>query len=168
MTDTFLEPSGVVGPFEGVRAATADDVPFMIGLASAHAEAIAEDRGAELLLRHGMPSLRSAERLAGLVAADDAVVVIGTFDEVPFGYAAARFEPLDDGGLLAVIDDLLVDAEARKLGIGETMMNEVVASAKAAGCLGVDAVALPGDRNTKNFFESFGLKARLLVVHHRF
>ncbi len=48
------------------------------------------------------------------------------------------------------------------------MMNEVVASAKAAGCLGVDAVALPGDRNTKNFFESFGLKARLLVVHHRF
>ena len=26
-------------------------------------------------------------------------------------------------------------------------------------------LALPGDRATKNFFESFGLKARLLTVH---
>ncbi len=160
--------AGGRGPFEGVRPATTDDVAFMVALASEHAAAIAEDRGAELLLRHGMPRLRSPERLEALVGADDAVVVVGTFDDVAFGYAVARFERLDDGALLAVIDDLLVDPEARKLGIGEAMMNEVVAAARAAGCVGVDAVALPGDRNTKNFFESFGLKARLLVVHHRF
>jgi hypothetical protein len=29
----------------------------------------------------------------------------------------------------------------------------------------MDSLALPGDRATKNFFESFGLKARAIVVH---
>ena len=35
----------------------------------------------------------------------------------------------------------------------------------ARGCFGVDSLALPGDRHTKNFFESFGLVARAIVVH---
>ena len=33
------------------------------------------------------------------------------------------------------------------------------------GCFGVDSLALPGDRHTKNFFESFGLVARAIIVH---
>ena len=36
-----------------------------------------------------------------------------------------------------------------------------------AGCVGVDAVALPGHRVTKNFFEGSGFTARKLVMHHR-
>ena len=36
---------------------------------------------------------------------------------------------------------------------------------RAAGCVGVDSLALPGNRHTKNFFETFGFKARALVVH---
>lgn len=36
-----------------------------------------------------------------------------------------------------------------------------------AGCTGVDALALPGARATKNFFEENGFTARLLVVHRR-
>lgn len=37
--------------------------------------------------------------------------------------------------------------------------------ATAAGCLGIDALALPGNRETKNFFEASGLTARAIVVH---
>ncbi len=44
-------------------------------------------------------------------------------------------------------------------------MNAVVDEARTRNCFGIDALALPGDRETKNFFESFGLKARQLVVH---
>ena len=51
------------------------------------------------------------------------------------------------------------------MGIGEAMMDELVAWCAAAGCTGVDSLALPGDRHTKNFFESFGLVARAIVVH---
>jgi hypothetical protein len=45
------------------------------------------------------------------------------------------------------------------------MMDAVVAWARQHGCRGVDALALPGQRDTKNFFESHGLVARALVVH---
>ena len=46
-------------------------------------------------------------------------------------------------------------------------MEEVLAWASAAGADGVDSIALPGDRVTKNFFERFGLTARALQVHRR-
>jgi hypothetical protein len=45
------------------------------------------------------------------------------------------------------------------------MMEDLVAWCTAQGCFGVDSLALPGDRHTKNFFESFGLVARAIVVH---
>ena len=45
------------------------------------------------------------------------------------------------------------------------MMEALVAWCRAQGCFGVDSIALPGDRHTKNFFESFGLVARAIVVH---
>ena len=44
-------------------------------------------------------------------------------------------------------------------------MDLLVAWAQERGAVGIDALALPGDRHTKNFFETFGLTARALVVH---
>ena len=44
-------------------------------------------------------------------------------------------------------------------------MDLLVERARAADAVGIDALALPGDRETKNFFETFGLKARAIVVH---
>jgi hypothetical protein len=38
---------------------------------------------------------------------------------------------------------------------------------RGGGCVGIDALALPGNRQTKNFFESFGFTARAIVVHRR-
>ena len=54
---------------------------------------------------------------------------------------------------------------ARGVGVGYELMRACVEIARRAGCVGIDARALPGDRETKNFFESFGLVARSLVVH---
>jgi GNAT superfamily N-acetyltransferase len=53
------------------------------------------------------------------------------------------------------------------VGIGELVMDALVAWAQDHGCEAIDAVALPGDRETKNFFERFGLTARAIVVHRR-
>ena len=90
---------------------------------------------------------------------------LGCIDGVPVGYALARIVPLPSGERLGVVEELYVDAEARDVGVGEALMDDVVAFCRAAGCVGVDAVALPGDRATKNFFETFGLVARAIVVH---
>jgi GNAT superfamily N-acetyltransferase len=93
--------------------------------------------------------------------------VVGTIDGTVVGYGVARLEPLHDGAVLGVVSDLYVEPEARGVGVGESMMTDLVAWCEARGCVGVDSLALPGDRATKNFFESFGLVARAIIVHRR-
>ncbi|GAC1318052.1 MAG: hypothetical protein NVSMB12_16530 [Acidimicrobiales bacterium] len=83
------------------------------------------------------------------------------------GYLFGRIQPLDDGRMLGLVDAIYVDAGCRAVGVGEAMMAEAVAAFAAAGCFGVDALALPGARATKNFFEESGFTARMLVMHHR-
>jgi len=151
-------------PVEVARAATVDDLVRLVELAG---QAVDEQRDAR-----GGPvwSRREARRdpAASLAAAlhDPAeLVVAGLLDDAIVGYAVMRTERLDDGGLLAVVDDLYVEADARGVGLGETMMNLLVDHATERGCFGIDALALPGNRATKNFFETFGLTARAIVVH---
>jgi hypothetical protein len=45
------------------------------------------------------------------------------------------------------------------------LLDAVIAWATGRKCIGIDSLALPGNRETKNFFESFGLVARAIVVH---
>ncbi|MBA2283157.1 MAG: GNAT family N-acetyltransferase [Acidimicrobiia bacterium] len=98
---------------------------------------------------------------------DDAgqLVLAGTIDASIVGYARALAEPLADGGELAVITDIYVERGAREVSLGELLLGEVIAWATARGCIGVDAIALPGMRASKNFFEAAGLVARQIVVH---
>ena len=93
------------------------------------------------------------------------LVVVGCVDEVVVGYGMVRLKGLPDGRPLGVIDDLFTHPEARGIGVGEAMMDEILAWCRDHRCTGVDAVALPGNRHTKNFFETFGLTARAIVVH---
>jgi GNAT superfamily N-acetyltransferase len=92
-------------------------------------------------------------------------VLVGTYDDAVVGYAVTTAEVLPDQGTLAVVRDLYVEPGARGVGVGATVMDAVLAWAGERGCLGVDALALPGSRETKNFFEGFGLVARAIVVH---
>ena len=90
---------------------------------------------------------------------------LGSLDGAAVGFAVAQLRELADGSLLAGVEALYVLPEARGVGLGEALMDEVLAWAGAAGAAGVDSIALPGDRVTKNFFERFGLTARALQVY---
>ena len=94
-------------------------------------------------------------------------VVVGTVDEVVVGYSTGRVEVLRDGSRLGLVSDLYVEPEARAVGVGEAMMDELLGWCRKRGCFGVDSAALPGLRATKNFFHESGFSARLLVMHHR-
>jgi GNAT superfamily N-acetyltransferase len=76
-----------------------------------------------------------------------------------------HLEHLADGTTLGVVDDLFVLPDGRGVGVGEAMMDLLLEFCATHGCTGIDAVALPGNRETKNFFETFGLVARAIVVH---
>jgi len=153
---------------EAARLATPADIPIIAQIAGRIREEKQPTRGGAMLLAREAGPWPLEERVAALIESPDGLAVVGTYDDVIFGYGLATYERLTDGRLLGRLDDLAVDADARGSGIGEAMMNLVLSEMRSAGCIGVDSRALPGDRETKNFFESFGLKARLLVVHRVF
>ena len=162
-------------PEEGCRAAVEADLPRMAELAEQAVAELRQGRGGEVWARTlgRRPPFEPilAEQL-GREA--DHRVVVGTLDDVVVGYGVAHVEPTPPPEvgraateLLGTVTDLYVEPGARGLGIGEGMMQHLVDWCAAQGCYGVDSLALPGDRATKNFFESFGLVARAILVHRK-
>jgi L-amino acid N-acyltransferase YncA len=152
---------------EAARIATEADVPRIVELARQAAAALQEQRGGPLwTLREGRLEPLDAG-FAAFLGSTDRLLLVGTVDDVVVGFAAARQEVLRDGSRHAVVDEIYVEPPARGVAGGEVLMDAVLEWCEAAGCTGVDAVALPGDRETKNFFERFGLTARAIVVHRR-
>lgn len=150
---------------ETARPAAVADLSRIVELAESAITELEPTRGGAIWVRReGRP--RPVEpSLARAIDDPDQLVLVGNLGDVIVGYAAARLDTLHDGAVLAVLDDLYVEAGARSLGIGEIMMDQVVEWAASRGCVGIDSLALPGNRATKNFFESFGLVARAIVVH---
>jgi len=105
--------------------------------------------------------------LESLLDRDDASVVVGTIDGSVVGFGTVEIETLRDGTRLGVIGDLFVEREARAVGVGESIAEVIVAFCAKAQCIGIDAYALPGARDAKNFFERSGFTARALVMHHK-
>jgi ribosomal protein S18 acetylase RimI-like enzyme len=152
---------------EAARAAVPGDVPAISALARAAIAELCILRGGPVWQLQDSRIEPIEDGIAAEIAqpAGAGLCVVGTIDGVPVGYGVSHLEELRDGSILAEVSDLYVDPQARGVGLGEAMMDLLVAHASAAGAIGIDAMALPGDRATKNFFETFGLKARAIVVH---
>jgi GNAT superfamily N-acetyltransferase len=150
---------------EGARRADAGDLARLEVLARQAREETILTRGGSIFVAsaraNGRPDL--AQALADLGRG----VWSGTIDGVVVGYAAVHDEEMSDGSRVGVIDDLFVEPEARGVGVGEALMEQVLGWCGSRGCSGIDATALPGDRATKNFFEESGFTARLLIMHRR-
>jgi GNAT superfamily N-acetyltransferase len=145
---------------EAARRAEPGDAQRVAELASEAAAGVASQRGGALYLDGLMP-FASAD-----LDRPDVLTVAGTIDDVVVGYAVVRLRSAGEG-VIGVLDALFVEEAAREVGVGEAMMDLVIGWCGGHGCIGIDAVALPGDRATKNFFERFGLTARAIVVHRR-
>ena len=151
---------------EAVRAATPEDLTDIVGLVEALRAELTPMRGGRIwAVRDARPG-PPAEAYGPLLADPAYCVVVGTLDDVVVGFGVASVEPLSDGGKLGVVSDLFVDAEARAVGVGEAMLEALVAHCTREGCVGIDAFALPGHRAAKNFFEESGFTARAIVMHH--
>ena len=104
---------------------------------------------------------------AALIDGSAGCLLLGTVDELVVGFAAVVVEELRTGERLGVIDELCVTETARDGGVATRLAEEAVAFCETRGCVGVDAMALPGDRETKSSFEEWGFQARALVMHRR-
>jgi GNAT superfamily N-acetyltransferase len=149
----------------GARPAGIEDVATMAELVDVAVAEQADGRGGAVwALRETRPR-PAADSLAAAVEAEDHLAVVGTYDGTAVGHAIAHHEDLRGGDRLGVLDDIFVLPEARGVGVGEAMIELVLDWSRAAGCRGVDGLALPGNRATKNFFETFGFTARAIIVH---
>jgi ribosomal protein S18 acetylase RimI-like enzyme len=152
---------------EPARGAIPSDIPVLVELARALRAEMRQQRGGALWETREARAEPHAEVLAALIGRDDASVVVGTIDGAIVGFGTVEVEYLRDGSRLGVIGDLYVEPEARSVGVGESIADEIIAFCRGARCVGIDAFALPGARAAKNFFERAGFTARALVMHHK-
>jgi ribosomal protein S18 acetylase RimI-like enzyme len=150
---------------EAARPATVDDVSRVLALTEELRAELATVRGGDLWHRTHDPVEHSAPELRALLGYEDDCVLVGSIDDSVVGYVLARAHSLADGSRLTTITELYVEPGAREVAVGEALVNAVLAWAEERGCTGVDATALPGQRATKNFFETNGFVARSLIMH---
>ena len=139
----------------GAREATEHDRPAVDGLAEAAVAEQVDARGGSVW------AVREAVRDPGV----EATTFVGTVDDAVVGFARVGVDALADGRRLGVVTQIYVERDAREVSVGEVLLDACIDWCRERGCVGVDAHALPGNRETKNFFETAGLTARLIVVH---
>jgi GNAT superfamily N-acetyltransferase len=150
---------------ESARPALSSDLDTVLDLAAAMREELSPMRGGRIwAVREARPE-PLADAYRALMERDDALLVVGTVDDVVVGFGTGEVERLQDGSPLGVVRDLFVDEEARAVGVGEAMLGVLADFFVAQHCVGIDALALPGHRATKNFFEESGLSARAIIMH---
>ncbi len=154
---------------EGCRPALRSDLHRVAELSRAMAEELSGFRGGDLWSRRdALPEPLVESYDAFLVPSGDRLFLLGCIDEVVVGFGIATAETLRDGAVLGTIRELYVEPEAREVGVGENILGTLVEWCRTRGCLGIDSMALPGHRATKNFFEEQGFVARSITMHHRF
>jgi GNAT superfamily N-acetyltransferase len=146
---------------EEARRAGPDDLARIALLFAAATAELRPEKGGEVWARH------TARDQGPSFDLDDPaqLLLAGTIDDNVVGYAHVVAEPLVDGGELAVVTDIYVEPGAREVSLGELLLDEAIEWATKRGCIGIDSLALPGMRASKNFFEAAGLVARQIVVH---
>lgn len=155
-------------PIEAARSAGPGDRGEIGELRSEAQHATIGQRGGAALWGRDRPTASITSIVdAALGGDDDALVVLGTLDAQTVGYGIAHVTDTEGCGRVGVVDELWVTPAARGIGVGEAMMDELEEWARKRGCRELDALALPGDRDTKNFFESRGLVARAISVSRR-
>jgi GNAT superfamily N-acetyltransferase len=100
------------------------------------------------------------------VAGEDARLWVGEYEGAVVGVLGAT---VAEGAkrCVCLIECCYVEAGARGVGVGSTLIETARAWATSRGCTDVDALALPGDRATKQRLEEAGFTARLLTLSRR-
>ena len=150
---------------ESVRPAEPADAAILGSLVAAARDELPDKKGGDVVQRLDPYRVDPGARAMAAVEDPDAIVLLGCIDGTPIGYGLMTVAPVSDGSLHAVVDELFVDPEARSVGVGEALIEALKAEALARGAVAIQSTALPGDRATKNFFESQGMVARAILVH---
>jgi GNAT superfamily N-acetyltransferase len=97
------------------------------------------------------------------LADDGGATVVAEVDSVIVGFATLHFTQVDSERVARIVR-IFVTPPARRVGVGDALITAAKSAAREQRCTRIDALSLPGDRETKNLFERNGLTARLIVA----
>ena len=142
------------------RSATEKDVDVLALLESEARNSIIQFRGSDRLANE-VPEIGNkwSEELNN----DTVFVLAGGIDSTVMGYLVARTSE-KAGNQVATIEQVFVTHDARNLGVGDALVSATLTWEREQKLHALDALALPGDRETKNLYERSGLVARLITV----
>lgn len=147
---------------EDVRPATPEDLPACATLLAQARREVATRRGGDLLLAAAGGDADVAE----WAEEPGRLLLVGRFEGAVVGLASGHVASPGAGQPVGRVDCCYVEPAARRVGVGGALVAALVSWFRARECGHVDAVALPGDRDSKQLYETAGFKARLLVLHH--
>ena len=148
---------------EVARPAQEEDRPVCAELVSKATAGARSMRGGAVLV-----GATSSDQLLGrwMTAGSEAILYVGEFHHFVVGVAAATtFARPETAALSGRIECCYVEEGARGVGVGTALMDSVVAWCIDRGCGDIDALALPGDRSSKQRLEAAGFTARLLTLN---
>ena len=155
---------------EAVRPAVPEDGPRVEALAGELLAWVRSQRGGVQLLGppgRPVPAYLGHATLGEVLADPGRRVLVGTLEGVVTAVAACHVDERPDGRW-GVLDGCYVEEGAREVGLGRLLIDSLTDWLDGQGCVGVDGVVLPGDRDAKGFYEAAGYKARLLIMHRPF
>ncbi len=111
----------------------------------------------------GAEAFFAEQPIGFLVGADAGFSLVAEIDDVIVGYITVLLTQVL-GDRIATVARVYVTARARRVGVGDALIAFAKNTAREQKCNRIDALALPGDRDTKNLYERNGITARLIVA----
>ncbi len=153
------------GISEAARFADEEDLPEILRLYELAVDELEHERGGRLLVSESAGAGSPQAWLRDLLGSLSSRVAVGTLDGTVVGVAIASAKELAGQISVGTVEMIYVEPAARAVGVGELLLRLLGEWCVEQGCQGMDAVALPGMRDTKNFFEMSGFVARKLVMY---
>lgn len=150
---------------ESSRLASIDDLEILTFLRKEAISEVKNKRGGKVMLSLESFSEDSSENFSHWFNSSDHCIFAGLFGAAVVAYGVLEFSTTNDDQIIASIKEIFVLKDARSVGVGESVIESMINEAIEHGAVGIDSFALPGDRETKNFFETQGMVARLIHVY---
>jgi GNAT superfamily N-acetyltransferase len=139
------------------RAAEPHDLDAVARLRALARDEARAKKGGDLFVSE-LDALHDADP-AGGAPPPARTTLVGSIGDAVVGYAT-----VSRTGRVALVEELYCEVGARGVGVGDRLIDAAGELAVGWGCDYLDSVVLPGDRETKNFFEAHAMVSRLLRV----
>ena len=150
---------------ESSRLASIDDLEILTFLRKEAISEVENKRGGKVLVNLNSFSEDSSGNFSDWFNSSDHLIFTGLFGDAVVAYGVLEFSITNDTRRVASIKEIFVLNDARSVGVGESVIQLMIKEAIENNAVGIDSFALPGDRETKNFFETQGMVARLIHVY---